>query len=73
VTPRQESTWYRSFYWRIGVSFVVFLLAVLVAQSIMFSYMMVRSNEQNPARSPNNIATAVAVDLGSALESNPES
>lgn len=72
MTHRQESTWYRSFYWRIGVSFVVFLLAVLVAQSIMFSYMIVRSNEQNPARSPNNIATAVAVDLGSALESNPD-
>jgi signal transduction histidine kinase len=60
-----------SFYWRIGVSFVVFLLAVLVAQSMMFSYLIMRSNEQNPARSPNNIATAVAVDLGSALESNP--
>ena len=67
----RPSTWYRSFYWRIGISFVVFLLVVLIAQSLMFSYMLVRANEQNPARSPNNIATAVAVELGAALETNP--
>ena len=69
--PPRPSPWYGSFYWRIGISFVVFLLLVLTAQSIMFSYMIMRANEQNPARSPNNIATAAAVDLGSALESNP--
>ena len=68
----RPSTWYRSFYWRIGISFVVFLLVVLIAQSLMFSYMMVRANEQNPARSPNNIATAVAVELGATLETNPD-
>jgi hypothetical protein len=67
----RPSTWYRSFYWRIGISFVVFLLVVLIAQSLMFSYMLVRANEQNPARSPNNIATAVAVELGAALETRP--
>jgi two-component system sensor histidine kinase BaeS len=33
---------------------------------------MARSNLQNPARSPNNLATAVAADLGSALEGNPD-
>ena len=67
---RRLSAWYGSFYWRIGVSFIVFLIVVLVAQSLMFSYMLMRSSEQNPSRSPNNIATAVAVDLGSALEMN---
>ena len=68
---RRPSTWYRSFYWRIGISFVVFLLVVLIAQSLMFSYMLMRANERNPTGSPNNIATAVAVDLGTALEANP--
>jgi signal transduction histidine kinase len=72
MTLRHRSSWYSSFYWRIGVSFVVFVLVVLTAQSIMFSYIMARTNLQNPARSPNNLATAVAADLGSALERNPD-
>jgi len=72
MTLRHRSSWYRSFYWRLGVSFVVFVLVVLTAQSIMFSYIMARANVQNPARSPNNLATAVAADLGSALEGNPD-
>jgi signal transduction histidine kinase len=73
TTPwrRYVSRWSGSLYWRIGVSFVVFLVTVLVVQSVVFSSLLMRSNEQNPAGSPNNIATAVAVDLGSALESNP--
>lgn len=71
MTLRHRSNWYRSFYWRIGVSFVVFVLVVLIAQSVMFSYILARAGTQNPGRSPNNIATAVAADLGSALESNP--
>jgi len=68
---RYRRNWYRSFYWRIGVSFVLFVLVVLTAQGMMFSYLLTRANEQDPARSPNNLATAVAADLGSALESNP--
>ena len=68
---RRPSPWYGSFYWRIGISFVVFLLAVLVAQSVMFSYLFSRANAQNPALSPNNFATTVAADTGTALAADP--
>jgi hypothetical protein len=37
--PTSRPPWYTSFYWRIGISFVLFVIVVLVAQSIMFSYM----------------------------------
>ncbi|MGH9256728.1 MAG: sensor histidine kinase [Vicinamibacterales bacterium] len=70
-TRRPPSSWHGSFYWRIGISFVVFVLAVLVTQSVMFSYILARTSAQNPAFSPNNLATAVAADVGSALETNP--
>ena len=59
--------WYRSFYWRIGVSFVVLVVAVLVAQSAMFNFLMMRANQSLPGRSPNSVAAIVAADLGSAL------
>ena len=34
------SRWYRSFYWRIGISFLVLVVGVIVVQSVMFSAMM---------------------------------
>jgi signal transduction histidine kinase len=70
VEPR--SPWYGSFYWRIGISLVAFVLVVLVAQSVMFSVIMSRDGVRNPDRSPNNLATSLAAELGSALETNPD-
>src|SRR5437660_905824 len=61
--------WYRSFYFRIGFSFVVFVVAVLVAHSVMFSVMVARPPFRG--RSPNNLAAIVAADLGSALTQDP--
>jgi signal transduction histidine kinase len=58
--------WYRSFYVRIGFSFVVFVVAVLAAQSAIFGYIMAR-NRPFPARSPNTVAAIVAADVGAAL------
>ncbi|HEX2341519.1 MAG TPA: HAMP domain-containing sensor histidine kinase [Vicinamibacterales bacterium] len=66
-----RSRWYRSFYWRIGTIFVVMVVAVIVAQSVMFSMMWARSNRAAPERSPNNLATVVAADVGSALIQRP--
>jgi hypothetical protein len=66
-----RSRWYRSFYWRIGTIFVVMVVAVIVAQSVMFSMMWARSNRAAPERSPNNLATVVAADVGSALSQRP--
>jgi hypothetical protein len=68
TVPVESSVrWYRSFYFRIGFSFVVFLAVVIVAQSMMFSYIMARP----PARSPNNLAAIVSADIGSALTQDP--
>ena len=59
--------WIRSLYWRIAVSFIIFVVAVIVAQGVMFSYMMARREAQAPDRSPNNVGTAAAADLSTAL------
>jgi signal transduction histidine kinase len=61
-----RARWYRSFYFRIGFSFVVFVVAVLAAQSAIFSYIISRSRPF-PVRSPNTVAAIVAADVGAAL------
>ncbi|OFV90335.1 MAG: hypothetical protein A3H95_03470 [Acidobacteria bacterium RIFCSPLOWO2_02_FULL_64_15] len=63
--------WYRSFYWRIGLSFVVMVVAVLVAQSAMFNYLLSHSEASLPG--PNNLAASVAADIGSTLVNYPDS
>ena len=63
--------WYRSLYFRIGFSFVVFVVGVVVAQSAIFSYVLARSNPF-PNRSPNNLAAIVAADVGSQLAEDPD-
>jgi signal transduction histidine kinase len=69
--PNLRSLWYRSFYWRIGLSFVVFVVAVIVAESVIFSFRMQRADRGNPGFSPNNQATTVAAEVGSALTADP--
>src|SRR6185436_8197134 len=63
--------WYRSFYFRIGASFVVFVVAVVVAQGAMFNY-MVRSGGGLGPRPPNILAAIVAADVGAALAQDPD-
>ncbi|MET0215590.1 MAG: HAMP domain-containing sensor histidine kinase [Vicinamibacterales bacterium] len=63
--------WYRSFYWRIGLSFVILVIVVLVAQSAIFGYILARSNLPFRGRSPNNLAAIVAADIGSTLSQQP--
>lgn len=60
---------YGSFYWRIGFSFVVFVVALTVTQSAMFSYLFTRA--RFTGRSPNNLAAIVAADVGSTLTQDP--
>jgi two-component system OmpR family sensor kinase len=62
--------WYRSFYFRIGFSFVVFVVALVVAQGAIFSY-MVRVNGPIGPRPPNILAAIVAADVGAALARDP--
>ena len=53
------SRWYRSFYFRIGASFVVFMIAVVVAQSAIVGVMMRAGGGLGP-RPPNILAAIVA-------------
>ena len=69
---KSRPPWYTSFYWRIGISFVLFVIVVLIAQSIMFSYMMARSTGRLPYRSPNTLATIVAADVRTILARAPD-
>jgi two-component system, OmpR family, sensor kinase len=62
--------WYSSFYWRIGISFVVFVVVVLVAQSLMVGY--ARSSGAFAPGNPNGTAGAIASELGSSLTNNPD-
>ena len=70
-SPSGVAHWYRSFYWRIGLSFVVLVVVVLASQSAMFNYLMAHAN-QLPGRSPNSVAAIVAADIGSALSQDPK-
>ena len=62
--------WYSSFYWRIAISFVVFVAVVLVGQSLMVSY-MARSNDPFGPGNANATAIAIAADVGARLARNP--
>jgi signal transduction histidine kinase len=61
--------WYGSFYWRIGISFVVFVIVVLVGQGLMVGY--ARSRGAFLPGNPNAAATAIAAWLGQALSDDP--
>jgi signal transduction histidine kinase len=65
-----RAPWYRSFYFRIGFSFVVFVMLMLAAQSALFNYILARRGPF-PGRAPNNVAAIVAADIGAALAQDP--
>nr|MBA3641028.1 hypothetical protein [Acidobacteriota bacterium] len=58
--------WYRSFYWRIGITFVAFVVVLLVTQGLILSYMISSADAQNQFRAP-VLAAAVAADVASVL------
>jgi hypothetical protein len=60
--------WYRSFYFRIGFSFVTFVVGLLVLQTLFFNIVL----ERAPLRgSPNIVVAVVAADLTAALTNDP--
>jgi signal transduction histidine kinase len=63
--------WLHSFYWRIALTFVVVMVAVIGAQGLLFSYLVARWNAQDPSRTPMGVARAAAAELSSTLEDNP--
>src|SRR5687767_1165229 len=57
--------WYRSFYWRIGITFVAFVMVIFILQGLILSFTI--SNEaQEQFRAP-VLAAAVAADVASVL------
>jgi len=65
--------WYRSFYFRIGFVFVVFVVVVVIAQNAIVGVMMSRTGGPAfPGRPPNNVAAILAADVGSALAADPQ-
>jgi signal transduction histidine kinase len=69
--PGDNSTVLRSFYFRIAFSFVVLVVGVLVAQSVVVSYLVTQAGVPFPNRSPNNLVAIVAADVGSTLAQEP--
>jgi hypothetical protein len=66
VAARQPDVrWYRSFYFRIGFTFVLFVVSLLTLQSLMFG--LVRGPSPVRDRPPNTVVAIVAADLGAAL------
>jgi signal transduction histidine kinase len=60
--------WYRSFYWRIGITFVAFVMVIFIIQGLILSFTI--SNEaQEQFRAP-VLAAAVAADVASVLASD---
>ena len=64
--------WYRSFYWRIAISFIALVIVVLVGQSLMFSVLLTRSQNAFAPGNPNTLAAAVAAEVGAALAAAPD-
>jgi two-component system OmpR family sensor kinase len=59
--------WYRSFYWRIGVTFVAFVIALLIIQGLVLSKIISDEDAQDQYRAP-VLAGEVAADVASVLE-----
>jgi signal transduction histidine kinase len=64
--------WYRSLYWRIAVGIVGFLAMMLVVQAMLFVWTVSRSGRTLPGQSPGRLGIAVAMDLASVLEREPQ-
>lgn len=68
TSPTRAVRWYSSFYWRIGVSFVVFVIVVLIGQSLIVEY--ARTSGGFAMANPNGTANAIAARLGAAFHDN---
>jgi signal transduction histidine kinase len=67
-----EVLWYRSLYWRIAFSFVALLAVLLAAQGLVFLWMTGQMTDIFPTRSPAQLASAIASDVGAFVTEQPE-
>ena len=66
-----KPVWYRSLYWRVGLGFVAFLAALLVAQALVFVWLASRTAGAFPAASNARLAELVASDIRDQIEDDP--
>src|SRR5918993_5105162 len=62
--------WYRSFYWRIGITFVAFVVVILITQGLILSHIISSDDAQDQFRAP-VLAAEVAADVASVLARDP--
>ena len=62
--------WYRSFYWRIGITFVAFVVVILITQGLVLSHIISSEDAQDQYRAP-VLAAEVAADVASVLVRDP--
>ncbi len=62
-----DRVWFRSLYWRVAFGFVAFLAIVLVVQGGLLFWLVARSSDDVAGRTPYDLATLVASDLGNQM------
>ena len=70
VPVSSRPAWYRSFYWRIGITFVAFVVVILITQGLILSYVISSEDAQDQFRAP-VLAAEVAADVASVLAREP--
>ena len=66
VPVSSRLAWYRSFYWRIGITFVAFVVVILITQGLILSQIISTEGVQDQYRAP-VLAAEVAADVASVL------
>jgi two-component system, OmpR family, sensor kinase len=66
-----EPVWYRSLYGRMAIGALLGLTGLLLAQAALFLWLAGRSDRPMATRSPQRALRFVAVDLATALETDP--
>jgi signal transduction histidine kinase len=70
MSERTGVVWYRSFYWRIAIGFVMTVAVVLALQAALFLW-LAATTDSLAMRSPAHVVAVAAAELGSALEADP--
>ena len=70
TTPGLErrARWWNTLYWRVGLGFVGFVVALLLVQSAIFIYWVDRPGERNPRHAQLLRVIGAAAALGDAFE-----
>ena len=65
---QRRARWWNSLYWRVGLGFVVFVVALLLVQSAIFIYWVDRPGQGRPRQGQLRRVLTAAAELGRAFE-----